>query len=389
MSPLRWQPVLLAWALLVLWSAPAAAQDPLGELRLTTTYQSVVVDGTGPVNLTLDLSNPAPEGQVAEVLVARAPEGWTTTLKSGGFVVRRVYVKGDNNIMLSFQATPPADVQPGPHLFVVEAREGARVLSRLSIEIVVEPGAPGSLSMNVDFPVLGGSPGETFEYKVDLRNDTNQELDLALSADAPEGWQVSFQPSFERTRISSIRLEGGSRKSLDVRVTAPEGAGPAEYPVNIQAAAGPNQATAQLTVIITGTYDLQVTTPTGRLNSAATAGQDRTIPIVLVNSGSAEIPNLTLSARAPSGWEAEMEPRNLNVLPPLSAQEVQLKLKPSSKAIAGDYVVTVSARSPLVSSSQQLRVTVETPRTLGLVGLAVIVVVLGVLLTLFSKYGRR
>lgn len=366
--------------------APVAAQ---GGLELTAPYPSIVVDGTDTVTLQLSLVNSGAEGQAADLAVARAPEGWTTTLKSGGFVVRRVYVKPEDDVTLSFQVTPPGGPEPGTHQFVIEARDAGRLLSRLELEVSVEPGAPGSIALTGDFPVLGGSAGESFEFKVTVRNDTNEERDVALAAQAPEGWRVSFKPSFENTQVSSIRLQGGASKGLDIEVTAPQGAAPGEYPILVRASAGSDEAVAELRVVLIGSYSLELTTPSGRLNTTATAGRDRVLNLALVNTGSAEIVNLSLSARAPTGWEATFEPETLSSLAPQSVREVQLRLKPSAKAIAGDYVVSLSARSPLTSASQQLRVTVETPPTLGIVGGLVIFAVLGVLFWLFSKYGRR
>lgn len=380
---------LICLSLVLAVAAPAAAQGP-GDLQLVSTYRSIVVDGRDSVSLTLNLINPDEEqGHAADVVVASAPDGWETTLKSGGFIVRRVYVKPDDQIILNFQATPPEDVAGGEYDFVIEARDGGRLITRLEIRVTVEPTAPGSLTMSVEFPRLGGSAGENFQYKVDVRNDTNEELSVALSAEAPEGWRVNFQPEFENVNVSTLTLEAGRTQGLDVEVSVPEGTEPDEYPVTVRAAAGTAQATADLTVVIVGSFELELTTPTGRLNATATAGQERSVPIVLVNRGTAEIPSLSLSARAPSGWEAEFEPSSISVLPPQQAQEVTLKLRPSAKAIAGDYVVSVNARSPLASASQQLRVTVETPTTLGFIGLAVVLVVFAVLFALFSKYGRR
>lgn len=376
-------------ALLLLLGSPAMPAAAQGGLDLTATHQSIVVDGSDTVTLSLRLHNGGEEGQAADVVVARAPEGWTTALKSGGFIVRRIYVNPEERELITLQVTPPSRPEPGTYEFVVEARDGARVLSRLDLAITVEPGAPGSIALTGDFPVLTGSAGQTFEYKLTVRNDTNEEQDVALSAAAPQGWRVSFKPAFENKQISSVRLEGGTSKSLDVEVTAPEAAEPGEYNVVVAAQAGTDQAISELRTSIVGSYELELTTPTGRLNAAATAGQERTVNIVLVNRGSAEIVDLSLSARAPQGWETEFAPERVDVLPAQSVREVQLKIRPSAKAIAGDYVVNVSAGSPFTSASQQLRVTVETPPTLGIVGAVVIAAVLGVLLWLFGKYGRR
>jgi len=66
-------------------------------------------------------------------------------------------------------------------------------------------------------------------------------------------------------------------------------------------------------------------------------------------------------------------------------------ITPASGAIAGDYIVTLSARADQVTGPQtiQLRTTVETSSIWGFVGIALIVIVLIGLFLVFRRYGRR
>ena len=68
-----------------------------------------------------------------------------------------------------------------------------------------------------------------------------------------------------------------------------------------------------------------------------------------------------------------------------------VSITPASSAIAGDYIVTLSARADQVTTPQtiQLRTTVETSSIWGFVGIALIVLVLIGLFLVFRRYGRR
>ena len=77
------------------------------------------------------------------------------------------------------------------------------------------------------------------------------------------------------------------------------------------------------------------------------------------------------------------------MLAPDAKQEVSVSIHPSEKAIAGDYMLNLTASSGAASDTEKFRVTVETSTIWGLAGLGVIaasVIVLGVSVT---RYGRR
>jgi uncharacterized membrane protein len=81
-----------------------------------------------------------------------------------------------------------------------------------------------------------------------------------------------------------------------------------------------------------------------------------------------------------------------NSLPGLDAggnQQVNVKITPSDKAIAGDYVVAINANGDGVSQSAEFRVTVNTSTWWGIVGLIVIAVAVIILVLAVLRYGRR
>jgi uncharacterized membrane protein len=62
---------------------------------------------------------------------------------------------------------------------------------------------------------------------------------------------------------------------------------------------------------------------------------------------------------------------------------------PSGNAVAGDYVVTLTASGEGVEETLDIRVTVETSPLWGLVGLGLIALTLGAMVWVFRRYGRR
>lgn len=64
-------------------------------------------------------------------------------------------------------------------------------------------------------------------------------------------------------------------------------------------------------------------------------------------------------------------------------------VKASKKAIPGDYVVKMEARTPEVNSAAEFRIAVKTPIIWGWLGILIIIAACGGVYYLFRKYGRR
>ena len=98
---------------------------------------------------------------------------------------------------------------------------------------------------------------------------------------------------------------------------------------------------------------------------------------------------MKLTARQPSNWDVTFEPEQIDLLKAGESQEVKATIKPDSKAIAGDYMVTMTASTQETSSKAEFRVTVKTSTLWGLVGVVIIGVMAYGLYYTFKVYGRR
>jgi uncharacterized membrane protein len=110
---------------------------------------------------------------------------------------------------------------------------------------------------------------------------------------------------------------------------------------------------------------------------------------VILNRGSAPARNVKLNAFEPSGWEVTFDPEEINEIPPDGSAKVTAKIKPSTKAVAGDYMVTINARAEGASDSAEFRITILTSTLWGVVGVALIAVALGVVVLAVARFGRR
>ncbi len=366
--------------------AIASAQSP--DVYLSTAVPGVTVERGKQVTFSIDVNNKSTVGKTVDLTLSKAPDGWSPILKDRGFIVRSVWVEGGKSESVDLQLTAPAEAK-GDNEFVLRAN-GAGVDSTLRLLVGVKDQASQATSaLVVQYPTLQGKSGSSFGFKADLRNDSEGDRTYGLSFKAPDGWEVSFKPSYEDKQISSVQVKTGASQSLDISVTPPAMIQAGDYPITITAASASDRASSDLKVTITGTFKMNMGTRGDLFNTQATAGSESPFYVTIANTGSAPLQNVSLSSSKPDGWAVTFQPDKIDQLDPGAQREVTMLIKPASKAIAGDYMLNVTASHPQVSVNKDIRVTVETPSFWGWIGVGILVIVIGGLMGLFMKLGRR
>ena len=366
----------------------ASAQSFRG-LSLGTPYPEMGVQPGESVSLTLTVKNHGLPPGVVRLAVAEAPQGWQASLIGGGRLVRAVYLAPDGEATLTLRLQPPKEVKPGTYRFLVRA-EGLGRTATLPIALVVGQGLPQRLSLEAELPVLKGPPTSSFRYRVTLKNESDRDLLVSLEYEAPKGFQVTFTPAFGSQQVTSLPIKAGESKDLDVEVSLPKGTKADAYGITLRAVAGEAKAELGLTLQVTGRPEVSFTTKEGRLSGQVTAGRENAVKLVVKNQGSAPAKNLSFSASEPSGWEVKFEPDKLEVLEPEKEAEVTARIKPSPKAVTGDYMVTLSLSGDEgVSASLDYRAAVVRSTLWGLVGIGLMAVALLVLGFAVNRFGRR
>jgi uncharacterized membrane protein len=375
---------LAGWIGLAAALAAAPVSLALNPVTLTTPYPAIEVAPGAKVSLTVSVET-QDAGRV-DLSLDGVPADWTVTLRGGGFLVNGVHSNGDEATEVTLDVSVPETATDGVQRITVEALSDGSTAS-LPIDITVTPNAAGEVSLTTDFPELKGSTDASFSFTLTLRNDTPDDLTFGVAANGPPGWTVDAKVTSQAQAASAI-VEAGSSTSIEVTAEAPQNAAADVYPITVEASGGDTSAQAELSVEITGSYDLTLTTPDGRLSANASAGSQTDLSLVLRNDGTAEVADVSLSASTPTGWTVTFEPETVTV-PPQGEVQVTARLTPSGNAIAGDYVATFNARSDLADAEAQMRVTIETSLLWGVVGIGLIGLVLAGLWWTFRRYGRR
>lgn len=357
-------------------------------LTLSTSYPGLTVKPGETIRFTLEIENSGLPSQSIKLATRSIPEGWNSEFQGGGREVHQVFVKRGDYETVNYQVEVPAETEEGTYQIQVAA-QGGSVADILTLELQVSREAQLASKLLAQYPELQGPSSAVFTFKTDLVNNSSQEQSYSLGAATPAGWGVVFKPSYENKQIASLSVEPGKSQGLQIEITPPSNVKAGEYKIPIRAISAEETIETELTVIITGNYELKLSTPTGLLSFAATAGQEKAVALEVVNTGSADLKDIKLSSWAPTNWTVTFEPDHIAVLPAGESQEVKAYVQPDNKALAGDYVVQMTARAPEATGQAEFRVSVKTSTLWGIVGLVIILLLAVGLYRTFKVYGRR
>jgi len=368
---------------IVLPAVPASAAG----ISMFTKYSGIAVTPGESINYIVDVINNSNSIQTVSLQVVEQPEDWEVTLTSGGWSISQLSVKPQSEESFTMQIGVPLQVEKGRYSFMLRATDAAGGVSTLPITIEVTEQGTFKTELETEQPSRQGTADSKFEYKVTLRNRTAEEQLYALSAAAPRGWSVQFEVSNQK--VTSVKVDANSTKDISVTIDPPGEIEAGTYTIPVMAQAGSFSAEEKLEVQITGTYQMELTTPTGRLSTDITAGREKMVELQLNNTGSSELIDIKLNQAAPVDWEVRFEPENISSLLPGESTTVKAYIKASGKAIAGDYVVNLKAQTPEASDSVDFRITVETSALWGWIGVLIIALVVAGIYYLFRRYGRQ
>lgn len=379
----------VAAVVVVLGSAAGAEDAPkdIKGLYLLSDYPAVTVrpGETSTVNLQLRNYDMPPERLALSV--SGVPKGWTATLLGGGQPVAAAMPATGSDVALELRLDVPKNAVGTNTLTVAAAGPTSKL--RLPIAVTLVKDLPAKLTLSPQLPELRGTSKSSFEYTLNVKNDSGKKLTVGLSAQAPRNFDVSFTEQYGTQELNAVPIDAGQNKDVKLKVTPPNTAAAGDYHVVARASAEDASATADLGLDITGQPKLEVSGREGLVSTRATAGAQTSVPVVITNTGTAPAEDVELSGSAPSGWKIDFNPKTIDRIAPNANKEVQAQITPTDKAIAGDYMTTVTAAARGESASTDFRVTVATSTMWGIAGVGIIGAGLLVLAGAVARFGRR
>ena len=364
-------------------------------LSMAPEYPGIVAPQGREVSMDLIFANKGRTDETLDVKVAQKPDGWKVKIKTYRYAVTGVHVPADDKKSLTFEAVPDKDVGPGDYAFVVEAqtRDGRFTFSQ-KINVTVIGDQEGKekdqgVKLTTSYPVIRGPSDATFEFSVEVDSRLDKEAVFDLFAQGPKGWEINFKPAYETKFISSLRLKASQNQSIAVQVKPAPNAAAGDYPLTVRVVSGDAKGEANLTVVLTGTYEIEAGTTSGLLSLEARQGQPANVSFYVKNSGTAANSNIKFMTFKPENWKVEFKPEKIDGIEPNGLKQVEMIVTPYEDALVGDYSVGVKVDGEKASKTLEFRVSVKASAAWAWIGIFIILAVILGLLGLFRKLGRR
>lgn len=368
------------------------AADTNGHIKglwLTTDFPSVTALAGHSTTVKVKLQNYGLAPQRAMLSLDGVPTGWKATVLGGGAPVTAAMPATDDSVALQVRLEIPAGLPNSTHTITLHAKS-VDTSASLPIDVTIGKVLPAKLVLKVTNPSLIGTAKTSFGFQFNVANQGDRDLIVKLAANAPKGFQSSFTTAYGSQEIASIPIEAGKNKDLKVKVQPPAQEKAGSYPVSVEVSADGAKADGTMIMKVTGQPQLNLTGQDGRLSASAVAGAATPLTLVLSNDGSAPAQAITLSSSPPTDWKVSFQPDKVAQLNPGQKIHVQAQLTPSSKAVAGDYMTTLTASdNGSQSSSADFRITVSTSTLWGIIGVALVAIALLIAVGAVARFGRR
>lgn len=352
-------------------------------LILYTPYTNISVPPGESIDYSVQVLNKGGAVGNARLSISDLPEGWNYNMKSGGWTIGQLSVLPGETQTLDLTVDVPLKVDKGTYTFNLVAA-GSDVLP---LTVNVSEQGTFKTQFTCEQTNMEGAADANFTFNTELKNSTAGEQTYSLRANAPRGWSVVFKPNYKQA--TSVSIAPNATTNISVEVDPPDQIKAGTYTIPVNASTSSTSAELELEVVVTGSYELELSTPTGRLSTDITAGDDENVELTVKNTGSSPLSGIELSASAPVNWEVVFDPATIPQLEPGKTASVIASIHADKKAIAGDYVATLTARTPEATSEASFRVAVETSMLWGWIGVLIILIAVGSVFRLFRKYGRR
>jgi uncharacterized membrane protein len=352
-------------------------------VTLYTPFTQVSVSPGETINYTVDVINNTSDIQTVGLSMSGVSRGWVCSMKSEGLTIGQISVLPHDKKSFTLAVVVPLKVNKGTYNFRLNAGNSAS----LPLSVIISEQGTFKTEFESQQANMQGHSNSQFSYSATLSNMTADRQNYALMANAPRGWSVTFKNKFQP--VTSISIEPNNSENVVIEIKPPAEVETGTYKIPVRAVTSSTSAELDLEAVVLGTYDVVISTPVGLLSTKITAGEAKKVDFIVNNTGTSVLSDIRLLPAAPPDWEVTFEPRTVVNLLPGKTTQVTATIKASKKAIPGDYVINVEARTPEVSSKVNLRATVETPLVWGWIGVLIIIASIAVVYFLFRRYGRR
>jgi len=229
-------------------------------VKLYTPYTKISVPPGQSIDYSIDLINNSTIVQTSDLSISGLQKGWIFDMKSGGYNIKQISVLPGDKKTFSLKIEVPLNVNKGTYRFAVEAGKGVS----LPLSVVISEQGSFKTEFISDQTNMQGSSSSTFTFSTNLKNSTSEKQVYALMANTQRGWNVIFKSNYQQ--VTSVSVEANFTQPLTIEIKPPESVEAGKYKIPLSANTNSTSANLDLEVVVTGTYGMVLTTPTGGVN---------------------------------------------------------------------------------------------------------------------------
>jgi uncharacterized membrane protein len=209
--------------------AVRVAEAAAGDVSLTSDFPELrgAADTEFTFNLTLANDTAA---ETTFAMEAVGQPGWEVTARPAGQAqATSLSVNAGSTGSVTVTATPPADVEAGTYPIQVTAAGGGETAT---IDLAVTVTGTYTLTLSTPDQVLSttANAGTAKDFQLTLTNSGSAPVaDVELTADAPTGWEVTFEPA------TVAAAAPGTPVNVTARITPSTDAIAGDYEMTIRA----------------------------------------------------------------------------------------------------------------------------------------------------------
>ena len=268
--------------------------DPATDsVTLYTPYTKISVPPGESIDYAIDVINNSRELINVDISLAGMPKGWNYVLKSGGWNIGQLSILPGERKSLSLKVEVPMKVNKGSYRFKVVAGK----FDPLPLVVNISEQGTFKTEFTTEQANMEGHANSAFTFNANLKNRTADKQLYALMANAPRGWNVTFKSNYQQ--VTSVNTEPNSTQAITIEIKPPDRIEAGSYKIPVSAATNTSSANMELEVVITGSYAMELTTPTGLLSASITAGDEKRVELIINNTGSSELADINLDFSAP------------------------------------------------------------------------------------------
>ncbi|HWP59692.1 MAG TPA: NEW3 domain-containing protein [Candidatus Acidoferrales bacterium] len=226
-----------------------------------------------------------------------------------------------------------------------------------------------SFNLILPFQDLTVGQGQEVTMDAEVVNRTKNPVQVSLNLESvPKGWEVGFHSRYPSYPVRSVMVQGEKSTTIEFKAKVPEKTKAGDYEVKVLAKDDSGKTTQAETVKFrvtskkVETGGLKLTTQYSGLSTPT--GQTLKFTVDLKNETNKPL-TASLSAQAPNGWFVRFKPQfgdtliSSIALKENATETLSVEIDSPIQEKAGEYPVTVRARSGAFEASTNLTVTLK------------------------------